>query len=487
MIVYANKNLKFDSTRYDAVYEADRKHFTHSQTFDALETIFAEDLNLNEPFFSLDLGCGQGQVAAKICDLLAKHNPSLLDEARIYGLDLSPVAIRQCEESYPDLYWINDTLQGFLGRNDTKQELFGRFNLVVNKGGLTFIESEEEYDSMLEGINNLLCEGGIYVYIQNKNFYTKWSNETCLGWKRDVFDIAGENIGPPGIIDNKGYFIYCYRKLPKEIVNSFRPRAEDSIEIEFKLSNNKIERWFVGGDIAIASRIKFLAGTSESVEVFRFDVPNTSNPQVRAQHIELANATANRINADTCAIIVPTHLYLRPDGGRSKLTPGLYGLMEGQGICPLHYPTDCISSRHYCSAINDWVVANASYLLLGFGLEDYRRDADTMTAFIDIDEFTTRLKWLLRKLEDESQTQLVWIWLKLDRDITSADGKKIYRSCDAQAYQQAALPILREHNAILNEIEFSKLLMMGRFNHTHAINHFNKVLRKTLKAESAVR
>ena len=134
MIVYESTDCQFDASGYDETYAADRQRFTHRQTFQALEEVFTKHIQLDGPFWCLDLGCGQGQVAAKVHDIIGERAPNLRQVSRIYGLDLSPVAIRQCDESYPDLLWINDTLQEFLKREETTRDLFGRFDLVINKG-----------------------------------------------------------------------------------------------------------------------------------------------------------------------------------------------------------------------------------------------------------------------------------------------------------------------------------------------------------------
>ena len=212
MIIYENPDDQISSPGYDATYAADPQHFTHRSTFEALETLFSEHLQIDRPLWCFDLGCGQGQVAARVHDIVGERAPNMLRDSRIYGLDLSHVAIRQCNESYPDLRWINDTFQGFLKREEMRSELFGRFDLVINKGGLLFVKSEGDYQELMKGVSELLSDGGRYLYIQNKKFYAHWSSRRCDDWQRDIFDIAGMQFGAPLVMDHVDYFVHVYTK-----------------------------------------------------------------------------------------------------------------------------------------------------------------------------------------------------------------------------------------------------------------------------------
>ncbi len=487
MIVYENPNHQFDASGYDETYTADRQHFAHRQTFEALDALFAEHIRLDSPFWCLDLGCGQGQVAAKVRDIVAQRAPEMLGDSRIYGLDLSPVAIRQCDASYPDLLWINDTLQDFLTRQDTRCDLFGRFDLVINKGGLTFVDSEDEYDQLLTGIHALLRDGGRYLYIQNKNFYAKWSNQTCRGWSRDVFDIAGERISAPRIIEHSGYFIHVYTRQPESAGGAYRPAADEPLMIEFTLNTGQGEDWFVGGDEIIAGRTKFLCGPPDRSRSFMFQVPPKGSPQTRVRHAELVAATSAARRAGEPVLVVPTHRILRPDGGRGVLTPKLYDEISGQGVSPLHYPADCLTTREYCNVVNEWIAARPDAILLGLGLEDYRRDAETATQLIDLDEFTVRVDWLTWKLQRETQARLIWLWLELDRDITSSDGRRVYRHEDARAFQQAVEPLLRMRGVQVEQIAHGSLISGDHLDLPRTVQRIGGMICNALKQESVAR
>ena len=485
MIVYENPNHQFSSTGYDATYAADPRHFTHRSTFEALDTLFTEHLQIDRPLWCLDLGCGQGQVAAKVYDNIGERAPKMLKDSRIYGLDLSPVAIRQCDESYPDLLWINDTLQDFLKREETKRDLFGRFDLVINKGGLTFVSSEDEYDELLEGIHALLGEGGRYLYIQNKQFYAKWSDRTCKAWGRDVFDIAGEQFGTPSVIDNKGYFVDIYTKRPASVGSNYKPAADEPLVIEFTLNSGQIETWFVGGDEAIARQTKFLCADPDDSRLLSLRAVPRGSPQARTRHADLAAATASSLREGDLVILVPTHRVLRPDGRRGILTPGLYEALASQGISPLHYPAACMSTRDYCDAVNEWIIARPDLILLGLGLEDYRRDGETEEPWIDLDEFAARIDWLTWRLHRDTEARIVWIWLSLDDDIRSANGRRVYLANDARAYGRAAQTILRESNVQPFEIATRELVSNGRFNVTGAAQRISELVCSSLRMEKA--
>ena len=464
MIVYENPDHQFNSTGYDATYAADPRHFTHRSTFEALETMFTEHLQIDRPLWCLDLGCGQGQVAAKVHDIIGERAPNMLQDSRIYGLDLSPVAIRQCDESYPDLLWINDTLQDFLKREETKRDLFGRFDLVINKGGLTFVSSEDEYDELLEGIHALLGEGGRYLYIQNKKFYAKWSDRTCKAWGRDVFDIAGEQFGTPSVIDNKGYFVDIYTKRPDSIGNDYQPTADEPLTIELFLNSGKTETWFVGGDETISLAVRRLTELSPQTPSATFKTPLKIPPKDQVRHRELVVQTAEAAATGGPTIVLPTHEVWQPNGRKALLLPGLHSALSKHGLSPLHYPLNCVSTRQYCEAVNHWIAVNPDAILLGLGLEDYRRDPESDRPWLDLDEFTRRVDWLVWKLQRETKAAIIWVWLSLQADLIVSKGARIYRASDAKIYQSRAETILKSAGVRPMEIRLVELRSRWRRN-----------------------
>ena len=487
MIIYENPDHQFSSTGYDATYAADPRHFTHRSTFEALDTLFTEHLQIDRPLWCLDLGCGQGQVAAKVHDIIGERAPSMLQDSRIYGLDLSPVAIRQCDESYPDLLWINDTLQNFLKRTDTRSNLLGRFDLIINKGGLLYTTSAHDYEEMLRGVSALLREDGLYLFIQNKKFYAQWSDRICKEWDRDIFDIAGKQFGTPSIIDRMGYFVYLYTKRSHVIEGDYHPLADEPLKIEFTLSSDQTETWFVGGDETIARRAKFLISEPNQARWVPFRTVLKGTPQAQSRHARLAAATAESIRDGDLVMVVPTHRVLRPDGGRGLLTPQLYNAIDQRRVRPLHYPADCLTTRDYCDAINDWIAARPDVILLGLGLEDYRRSSTTMALMLDLDEYKYRIDWIIWKLRQESEARILWLWLSLDRDITSADGSRLYRSEDARAYQTAIEPLLRANDVEQDEVALRELVRRGQFDPGRAVGRINDLINAMLSLESVAR
>ncbi len=485
MIIYENPNHRSSSTGYDATYAADPRHFTHRSTFEALDTLFTKHLKIDHPLRCLDLGCGQGQVAARVHDIIAKIAPDLLGDSQIYGLDLSPVAIRQCDASYPDLLWINDTFQDFLTRQETRCELFGRFDLVINKGGLTFIESEAEYDELLSGIHSLLSEGGRYLYIQNKKFYEHWANRTCKEWDRDVFDIAGGQFGTPSIIDNKGYFIYIYTKEPDGVAGDYRPAADEPLSIEFCFNTGQSERWFVGGNETMALGVRTLVHDLHESEPRPFRVVGNMPPEARARHELLVAKTAAAAHRSGSTVVVPIHDIWQPNGRKSDLIPSLYSAMYAAGLQPLHYPLNCRTTRKYCDAATEWVAARPDAILLGLGLEDYRLDAQTGEAWVDLDEFAARIDWLAWKLQRDTEARLIWIWLTLDDDLTSRDGKWIFRAEDARVYQAAAEQILRPAGIDPTQLSLQEVVPRWGRQRRHITSRLAKIISRALQPEGA--
>ena len=134
MIVYRNERRIFlkSGKNYDETYRRESHRFTHRATFEVLDEILEAQVPDGKRFWALDLGCGQGQVLDHVRETLDQNASPPSGDLPLYGIDISEVAITQCENRYPRLRWIVDSFQDFLQRPETPAEYFGRFDLVIN-------------------------------------------------------------------------------------------------------------------------------------------------------------------------------------------------------------------------------------------------------------------------------------------------------------------------------------------------------------------
>jgi hypothetical protein len=64
-----------------------------------------------------------------------------------------------------------DTFQDFVASNGT--EASRSYDVIVNKSGITHVQSESEYARTVRSVSRLLAVGGRYAFIMHKDHYAE--------------------------------------------------------------------------------------------------------------------------------------------------------------------------------------------------------------------------------------------------------------------------------------------------------------------------
>ncbi|NNF43087.1 MAG: class I SAM-dependent methyltransferase [Phycisphaerales bacterium] len=426
MIIHRNADRLFSGASYDETYSHDPERFAHAVTFRALEAVWRDHLPLDRPRRCLDLGCGQGQVITRVRDDLQAADPAVAAASELYGLDISPVAIEQCDARAPDIRWILDAFQDFLA-SPAAGALEGTLDLVINKGGLTNVSSQAEYRVMLAGIARLLSDGGVYLYVQNKQFYQVWSNNFCLDWTQDIFDLAGDVFGPPAIVPEPSAYaaVYVKRTKPAPVIASTgQPAsAEKPRRLIFSMSDGTERTVFVSGDELTARRLTQLRAE-----------PGHRSPPTHPGDRERVLVPGGRIRLGAAGTL-DVH---------ATVTPALERTHE-----PIAFTEMCPLIRHYCRHLLEWTTLAPDTLLLGLGLDDFKVHCKTGQPVVDLDEYRSRLDWVLetarRRVVAGAGGRVVWV--ATGPSVAFDDRSGTYRSDPAVArvYLDAAAEVCAEH------------------------------------------
>lgn len=461
MIVYANPDRLFADTNYDQTYTANPDRFSHRVTFRALDAVFDRPQFLPKPGKFLDLGCGQGPVIRHVRDVVRQRAPEAFQRCEFYGLDISRVAIDQCETHAPDIRWILDSFQEFLCRPEIDAEYRGRFRLVINKGGLTHARSTQEYRNMLTGAHSLLEDGGIYLYVQNKRFYQTWSNNTCRSWGTDIFDIAADLFGEPKVVEDPSAYVCIYEKRPAARPNLAR-RASKPVEVDFLFENGEHQKVFVSGDALTERRLAQLRARPDPNEPFVYAPPARKNAATRGRIRKRTRQVAEEFVPGRPRILIPgspirmasaaADPHSHPTGvKRIDPFPLLFRALKSEYNL-IYFPDSCPLTRHYCAAVHRWGESRPDVLVLGMGLEDYRTDIETGKPVVDLDEYRYRVDWVVDTALRQVAQHVVWFATPPAESFSDARNGFRHDSAMASRYSAAAAEICRGYDVPIAEL-----------------------------------
>ena len=453
MIEYINPNRAFTGEAYDETYRYDPDRFGHGITFRALDALFDRWLKLDRPLRAFDLGCGQGQVIRHVRQCVCDRAPEQLTNSVFYGIDISEVAIRQCEAREPAVRWIADSFQDFLDRPETAAQR-GAFDLIINKGGLTQVRSAEEYRAMLAGIRSLLREGGIYLFIQYKQFYQVWSNEHCADWDTDIFEVAEDLFGPAERMDDDSAYICVFRKgaVRKPAIVA-KPRR-----IAFRMNDGSEQRVFVSGDELTSERLRRLRATPDRNQFRAFDMMDGATDRERQRHVERTERARDDFRAGLPTALIGIGRVRMTDAKAIDPFPIMY-----QSMCErfnvVNWPGMLATTRHLCKAAPAWSLARPDAVVIGPGLEDFKRSFAPVLPIVDPDEFRYRLDWVIGLLTGETRATVVYVATPPMVDFDDDRNSYQYRRADGQAYAQVAAEVCAEHHARFDDV--SKYMSAG--------------------------
>lgn len=434
VIEYINPNRAFTGEAYDDTYRHDPDRFGHTVTFRALEHVFDRWLKLDRPIKMFDLGCGQGQVISYMRDVLKERAPQHLNNSAFYGIDISQVAIEQCEAREPEARWVADSFQDFLNRPETAAQ-HGTFDLVINKGGLTAVRSADDYRAMLDGVRKLLRDGGIYLFVQHKQFYQIWSNEHCADWDTDIFELADDTFGPADRIDDVAVYICVFHKGDSVPAS---PTPAKPRRISFRMNDRSEHRVFVAGDEMTVERLRRIGAKNDTHERITF---NTSDESGRDKfRLERAR---DDFQPGRPSLLIGAGRVRMSD---SKAIDPIDDLYQAFNVrCNVVVGAGMIATtRHLCKAAPQWSLARPNSIVIGPGLEDFKRPNDPALPLVDPDEFRYRLDWALDVLVGEAKANVVYIATPPVADFVDARNGYFYRREDGLLFARIAAEVCDE-------------------------------------------
>lgn len=349
MLHYKNPAVAKYAANYNMVYRTDLDNFQHRVTFKAIDQFLASNRRSVET--CIDIGCGQGQVLAHVADNLRKKGNGFV------GIDISDVAIEQCEERRPDLTWIVDDYKNFLDRPEFKQLFPAGVDLIVNKGGFTHVRTEADYSDTMQKTREALSERGHFLYIKSKKFYHKWTNLVAGRWEREPLQIVFDNFGEPIIVENLSYHILFFPKIGNSQPASVYPR---DVEIEF------------------------LDGSRKTYPVYH-DVEARSHVAASLEH-----------GSDDMADTIVTDIRLSAGPFANMLLTKR--LQNKRNLSPATKILDASLLEQFEVTAHELEHAPTRRIIFGGSLSDWLIDRTTGQTVVDPDEFENRMDWLLSKI-----------------------------------------------------------------------------------------
>jgi len=388
MIIHDNEAIRAHAVNYNVVYAGDEHHFQHRLTFEAIDH-FLDHLEDFHPASCLDIGCGQGQVLMHVADAL-KPRIENLDPARFVGVDLSDVAIGQCEKRRPDLAWAIDTYQNFVTHEIFRQSFGDGVDLIINKGGFTYVAGEGEYTETMQRTREALAPGGRFLFIKNRSFYEKWSRSRASYWKRDPLQIIFDTFGEPASYPNKAYYVYLFTRdgaaesgeaHPQEVEFGFEDGAQLTRGIYYDLN----------------ARRRALASAREDAD------------GIGLTNIRLELGPDCRIN--------PTRSIRKALGRHAQV---------------IDIDATTRTSKSFIDQSTAYFDTPARRFVVGGSLQDWLVDPASAQTMVDPDEFAVRMNWFFKTLRDQSKEQPVFMTALPIFEGASKDGLRYSRRAAAR-------------------------------------------------------
>jgi MoaA/NifB/PqqE/SkfB family radical SAM enzyme len=218
MLLYENENRAFKSEAFDKKYADNPDLYglhTLKPVITYLDVLASELTPLGSSFSCLDLGSSQGQIIGYCMELFDNH-PSIGPLKKYFvGVEASRVAVHQANETFGEGYWCVDTVQEFLAHYPIYTAMPQQFDLVINRGGFMWCESEKEYLESLKSIYGFLKPGGSYIYIVGRKNFNTWTGNFCQNWQKSAFEHAQSVFDAAEQYDHRSKYMYRYIREPE--------------------------------------------------------------------------------------------------------------------------------------------------------------------------------------------------------------------------------------------------------------------------------
>lgn len=213
-LIRNSKNILYYSamdavSSYEISYSTKAFHFSGQRTWlDMLTPHLRPGIHT-----VLELGCGQGELLALVMrSLEATGGPRLG-----VGVDASYAAIADCAVRYPHLRWAHSSCEDFIDKLLTRAEevsaLPPRFDLILDKTGMTAIPDFPTAFALLKKLSYCLAPGGRYIYMASPGFYERRYADKTL-WPLSWLEICQRVFPHARSLRSDGALLYEFANAP---------------------------------------------------------------------------------------------------------------------------------------------------------------------------------------------------------------------------------------------------------------------------------
>ncbi|MGI0042130.1 MAG: hypothetical protein ACRD47_00335 [Nitrososphaeraceae archaeon] len=148
-----------------------------------------------------------------------------------------------------------------------------------------------------------------------------------------------------------------------------------------------------------------------------------------------------------------------------------------------HYPYPCRNVRKYCKSTYDWIAASPDLIALGCGLEDHGIEMDTQKPAVDLDEFSIRMEWVIRKIRNESDTKILWVQSPITDDWYNGSKDLLFTTANAKAYAERTRNICIANDVSYCDFSSIQLTQNGSFATSQMMRHISDQVGSVLGLE----
>lgn len=220
-LIRNRKNILYHSamdavSSYEISYSTKAFHFSGQRTWlDMLTPHLRPTIHT-----VLELGCGQGELLALVMRSLGaeRGGPRLG-----VGVDASYAAIADCAVRYPHLRWAQGPCEQFIDKLLAQAAEVGslppRFDLILDKTGMTSIPDFPTAFALLKKLSCCLAPGGRYIYMASSVFYERRYADKAL-WPLSWLEICQRVFPHARCLRNDGALLYEFANEPLPIRNA---------------------------------------------------------------------------------------------------------------------------------------------------------------------------------------------------------------------------------------------------------------------------
>ena len=446
MIPYKSKTHIFQNHNYDKTYSYDHERFSHKVTFQVIDEVLNTYWREQLPQGCIDIGCGQGQILEYVFNKVKEKSQEFIPTDLFFGIDISEVGIEQSNARCPTLNWVVDSYQEFLKNPDIRDKALGAVDLIINKGGLTFVTNEADYWQTIQDTAEFLSPRGGFLFVQNKSFFHHWTKVKCSHWEHDIFDIMTAVLGNPTIIPNTAYYAIYYRRDNSNCEQQLPQKDNLAKRAVFQFTGGSQETILLRNDEIAQERLACLVSLEKPNKPYIYPIPLRYNEKTQKRHQSLIDiAVQNFIPSAPRVLISPSRLYINAKTRSINLTKPLIKALVSK-ISVSYFPQALKNTRILTRHLYTLLASHPDLMVLGAGLTDFWINLESGQPQIDIDEFEYRLDWIFDVCRNQHDVEIIMLLnLPLGDSVDESKGLR-YSEALARSYAETILNLAKHYS-----------------------------------------